>query len=113
MRKRPGGSETAKAVEQNDDKEKEEYRKMKGDVAAAAVEMDECFTTWGMGKHACPGRFFAVDLVKMILPRVLVDYEVENLGERPDNLWIEYNVIPPPAATLKVRRRRVKLEGRR
>lgn len=78
---------------------------MDGDVAAAAVEMDECFTTWGIGKHACPGRFFAVDLVKMILARVLVDYEVENLVERPDNFWIEYNVIPPPSAVLKLRRR--------
>lgn len=80
--------------------------KAKGDVAAAVVEIDGCFTAWGIGKHACPGRFFAVDLVKMILAHVLVDYEVENLGKRPENLWIEYNVVPPPGAALRVRRRK-------
>lgn len=83
-----------------------ENGRRKGDIAAAAVEIGGCFTAWGLGRHACPGRFFAVDLVKMIISHVLVNYEVENLGERPDNLWVEYNAVPPPGATLKVRRRK-------
>lgn len=105
VRKRPETLETITA-EHKYDKEKGEDVKRRGDAAAAAVETDECFTAWGIGKYACPGRFFAVDLVKMILAHVLVDYEVENLCERPDNLWIEYNVVLPPGATLKVRRRK-------
>lgn len=80
--------------------------KGKGDVAAAAVEIGGCFTAWGLGRHACPGRFFAVDLVKMIMAHVLVNYEVESLGERPENLWVEYNVVPRPGAALRVRRRK-------
>ncbi|KAK6080558.1 cytochrome P450 [Seiridium cupressi] len=99
MRKRP------EMAEQKYEEEKGDDEKRKGDAAAAAVETDERFTAWGIGKHACPGRFFAVDLVKMILAHVLVNYEVERLWERPDNLWIEYNNFPPPGATLRVRRR--------
>lgn len=102
VRKRP---ETAETAEQKYSGEKGENIR-RGDAAAAAVETDERFTAWGIGKHACPGRFFVVDLVKMILAHVLVDYKVENLCERPDNFWVEYNVVPPPGAALKVRRRK-------
>lgn len=73
---------------------------------AAAAEADQHFAAWGIGKHACPGRFFAVDLIKIIITHVLVDYEVKPLRERPENVWIEYNVIPPPTATLSIRRRK-------
>lgn len=74
---------------------------------AAAAETDGHFASWGIGKHACPGRFFAVDLVKIILTHVLINYEILPLEERPQNMWIEYNVIPPPTAVLSVRRRKV------
>ncbi|KAF2970323.1 hypothetical protein GQX73_g3176 [Xylaria multiplex] len=74
---------------------------------ATAVEIDERFVTWGVGKHACPGRFFAVDVVKIILAHVLLEYEVEILDRRAENMWIEYNVIPPHDATLRVKRRGV------
>lgn len=72
----------------------------------AAAETDLAFAAWGIGKHACPGRFFAVDLIKIILIHVLLDYEVEVMGVRPENVWIEYNVIPPPTATVSIRRRK-------
>ncbi|KAI1153114.1 cytochrome P450 [Nemania diffusa] len=71
----------------------------------AAAETDESFATWGIGKHACPGRFFAVDLIKIIVSRILLDYEIKIQEKRPDNVWIEYNIIPPPNAMLRVRRR--------
>ena len=73
---------------------------------AAAVEPDGNFLSWGVGKHACPGRWFAVDLIKIVVGKILLNYEVEMLSERPENVWIEYNVIPPPSATLSVRRRK-------
>lgn len=75
-------------------------------TGTAAAETDDHFATWGIGKHACLGRFFAVDLIKIILTYILINYEVEASAERPENLWIEYNVIPPPSATLPVRRRK-------
>lgn len=73
---------------------------------ASAVETDVNFAAWGIGKHACPGRFFAADLIKVILAHVLIDYEIELLEERPDNWWVEYNVIPPPAV-ISVKRRKI------
>ncbi|OKL60382.1 hypothetical protein UA08_04238 [Talaromyces atroroseus] len=85
--------------------EEEVKEQAEGVKKSAAAETNEHFVAWGIGKHACPGRFFAVDLIKIILAHVLVDYEVKFLGERPGNIWIEYNVLPPPSATLSIRRR--------
>lgn len=38
---------------------------------------------WGYGRHACPGRFFAVDEIKVILSKVLQKYDISlvNPGE--------------------------------
>jgi cytochrome P450 len=78
--------------------------KLAGGVQTAAAETAQNFATWGIGKHACPGHFFAVDIIKIILMHVLLVYELKALPKRPENVWIEYNVIPPPVATLSVRR---------
>lgn len=75
-------------------------------IATAAAETDINFAAWGIGRHACPGRFFAVDLIKVVLNYVLMNYEVQPLEERPENIWIEYNVIPSPPAKLSVKRRK-------
>lgn len=71
-----------------------------------AAETDVQYAAWSIGKHACPGRFFAIDLIKIILTHVLMDYDVQLAGDRPENVWVEYNVIPPPGATMSVRRRK-------
>lgn len=65
---------------------------------------------FGHGKYACPGRFFAVLEMKMILARMLVEYEFkypEGQG-RPRNLTMDENVLPDPAARLLVRKRQDK-----
>ena len=84
----------------------EEMEKKISYAAYAAAGTNEHFVVWGIGKHACPGRFFAVSLIKTILAHILVDYEVKFLRERPGNVWIEFNVIPPPSATISIRRRK-------
>lgn len=81
-----------------------QVEQLAGGVQAAAAETDQTFATWGIGKHACPGRFFAVDLIKIIMMHVLLHYEVKPLVKRPENVWIEYNVIPSPAVTLSIKR---------
>ncbi|KAI1824870.1 cytochrome P450 [Xylaria intraflava] len=80
-----------------------------GASSPAAIEPDEYFSPWGIGKHACPGRFFAVDIIKMIVTRILLEYEVEPLETRPENVWLDYLIKPPPGATLRVRRRKAVL----
>ncbi|RYP79122.1 hypothetical protein DL771_000100 [Monosporascus sp. 5C6A] len=32
---------------------------------------------WGYGKHACPGRFFASNMIKMVTAKVLIQYELK------------------------------------
>ncbi|KAF7775649.1 hypothetical protein Agabi119p4_4042 [Agaricus bisporus var. burnettii] len=49
------------------------------------------FMTFGVGRHACPGRFFAITEVKLIAARILLDYEIkltDKQGQRPDNSWL-------------------------
>ncbi|KXJ92549.1 cytochrome P450 [Microdochium bolleyi] len=56
-------------------------------------------TTFGFGRHACPGRFFASNEIKHILARMLVDYEMKlPAGEttRFPNLKILSTIAPDP-----------------
>lgn len=34
---------------------------------------------FGYGKHACPGRFFAANEIKMILARIILEYDIKNV----------------------------------
>lgn len=33
--------------------------------------------SFGFGRHACPGRFFAANEIKLILARMLLDYDIK------------------------------------
>ena len=73
--------------------------------AKPAATTEPNFAVWGHGLHACPGRFFAVDLVKIVLSHVLLRYEVRPLSERPAHWWIGDNPIPPRNLRIGVRRK--------
>lgn len=40
------------------------------------VAANEDNMVFGYGRHACPGRFFAANEIKMILARLLLDYDI-------------------------------------
>ncbi|KAF5667237.1 cytochrome P450 monooxygenase [Fusarium heterosporum] len=63
------------------------------------------FLAWGLGRNACPGRFFASNEVKMMIAYALLHYDIEHLAERPRNTWIIQNRVPPMKATLKIKKR--------
>ncbi|KAM0186729.1 hypothetical protein ACHAPI_011580 [Fusarium lateritium] len=63
------------------------------------------FLAWGLGRNACPGRFFASNEIKMMIAYALLHYDIGHLAERPRNTWIAQNRIPPMKATLKIRKR--------
>jgi cytochrome P450 len=65
------------------------------------------FLSFGIGKHACPGRFFAANEMKLMLAHILVNYDVkmENEGVRPRSQWIAGNYIPDMKAGVMFRRR--------
>lgn len=76
-----------------------------GTSATRVTTTDPTFLSWGHGKHACPGRFFAADMIKMAITYLITNYEVIPLSERPKNRWFMDYTIPPLDATLQVRRR--------
>lgn len=63
------------------------------------------FLAWGHGKKACPGRYFAADVMKLIVATIVRDYEIEPLLSRPPNKWVLSFMFPPNSTTLKLRRR--------
>jgi cytochrome P450 len=77
--------------------------------AKQGVTLDDAFLGFGYGRHACPGRFFAMNEVKVFVAHVLLNYEIEYNPVRPkpiDAIWLK---LPLHGGKLKVRRRR---EGR-
>lgn len=48
--------------------------------------------TWGYGRHACPGRYIAEVVMKLLVIEYLVRYEIglpEDVTERPKNIEFE------------------------
>jgi len=51
-----------------------------GDVTMtghSAVSISPKHLAFGLGRHACPGRFFAVNEVKALLARIILTYDVK------------------------------------
>ncbi|PPQ65601.1 hypothetical protein CVT26_000550 [Gymnopilus dilepis] len=73
------------------------------------VSLSLDFGTFGTGRHACPGRFFAVNELKTMLAYVLLNYDVKlpNDGPRPENFWFSANCIPSRTAEVMFRKRAV------
>ncbi|KAF8897197.1 cytochrome P450 [Infundibulicybe gibba] len=65
---------------------------------------------FGGGRHACPGRFFAVNELKAILAYTLITYDVklEHGTTRPPDLWVGPTCAPNPTAKIMLRRRSTK-----
>lgn len=66
------------------------------------VSVNQNSLTFGFGRHACPGRFFAANEIKMILANILMRYDVRMPGDRKDRYSnIEFGAmvshfVPPP-----------------
>ncbi|KAK8016790.1 cytochrome P450 [Apiospora rasikravindrae] len=64
------------------------------------------FLAFGHGRHACPGRFLVEQMLKMLMAYMLMHYDIEYLPARPANFVLGPINVPPPGATIKVRRRK-------
>jgi cytochrome P450 len=65
---------------------------------------------FGYGRHACPGRFFAANEIKMILARLVLDFDIKMPGdvtERYPQIAIGAGNSPDPTKTLMLKRREV------
>lgn len=65
------------------------------------------YQPFGHGRHACPGRFFAANELKLLLAYMVLNYDIQMLKTRPEGRWVGPTVLPPMKATIKVRRRKV------
>ncbi|CCL98904.1 uncharacterized protein FIBRA_00911 [Fibroporia radiculosa] len=65
------------------------------------------YISFGHGKHACPGRFFAANELKAVIAYLIVNYDVmfPGGGERPGNVWFGSSVIPDQTAQIMFRKR--------
>lgn len=71
---------------------------------------------FGHGKHACPGRFFASNEIKVVLIELLRSWDFRLKGDvlglggeekRPKNYHIQMSIAPDPMAEIEFRRRNV------
>ncbi|KIX06715.1 uncharacterized protein Z518_04691 [Rhinocladiella mackenziei CBS 650.93] len=66
------------------------------------VQTTPNFTYFGHGKHACPGRFFAVNEIKVLLIYTLIFYDVKYPpgAPEPQMMWFSGKTMPDMTAKL-------------
>lgn len=81
------------------------HRRQKGESNMTYTSVGKTNLGWGVGRHACPGRFFADIEIKIILSELLIHYDIKNPdGEgRSKNLEFETIVFPNPEARIMVK----------
>ena len=87
-------------------------RQIKGlENSSLLVATSKDHTAFSHGKHACPGRFFAANEVKIALLHVLLKYDVR-LQDVNQAQWIEngINMMANPFAVVQVRRRNAEID---
>lgn len=75
------------------------------------VSTSATFHPWGHGRHACPGRFFAANELKLLLAYIVLNYDIEPLAQRPRGSWVANVSLPPRKAVIRVRRRKDAAKG--
>lgn len=64
--------------------------------------------SWGFGKHACSGRFFASSEIKMVMAHLLLNYDFkfeDPNAQRPKNISFELQNSPDLGVKVLLRRR--------
>jgi cytochrome P450 len=63
-------------------------------------------TNFGVGFHACPGRFFVAHELKIILSELLMNYELKFAegAERPQDGFHDFTIIPSRTTDLLIKR---------
>ncbi|KIK12874.1 hypothetical protein PISMIDRAFT_689125 [Pisolithus microcarpus 441] len=63
--------------------------------------------SFGLGTHACPGRFFAATVLKTMMAHIVMSYDVKLEDDtcRPQTLRVGRSIVPNPAAKVMFRKR--------
>ncbi|PYI07986.1 putative cytochrome P450 monooxygenase [Aspergillus sclerotiicarbonarius CBS 121057] len=78
------------------------------DPTKRLVSIDLASLHFGFGSEACPGRFFVANTAKLIMSRLLCDYDMkfEEKQDRPANLWEGDRIMPNPKVQVFIRERK-------
>jgi len=78
-----------------------------------AVMITEEWINFGGGRHACPGRFFAVNEVKGMLAYIILNYDVKLADgqPRPENVWFGHANLANKKAHVLFRKRKERPEA--
>ncbi|KAF2029035.1 cytochrome P450 monooxygenase-like protein [Setomelanomma holmii] len=71
------------------------------------VTTNDTNLTFGYGRHACPGRFFAANEIKMILARLILEFDIKMPGdatERYKQMEFGRTTAPSPGKTIMLKR---------
>ncbi|KAI2602064.1 cytochrome P450 [Hypoxylon sp. NC1633] len=83
------------------------YENVKGDKRERELitTTTPTFLPFGYGRHACPGRWFAAQLMKQALAYMVLNYELELVGEPVKRKALLNTMVPPVNVQVRVRRR--------
>lgn len=68
------------------------------------VTTSDGFLAFGHGRHACPGRFFAAQEMKLMLAYVLQNYDIEKMAEKPVGSMLMGTNVPSERAKIRIKR---------
>ena len=65
-------------------------------------------TNFGAGSHACPGRFFASNEIKLMVAELLMNYDMRFAKgqRRPENMVLDFSIIPNFEAEVFMRKKK-------
>ncbi|MCJ1423252.1 hypothetical protein MMC29_001134 [Sticta canariensis] len=67
----------------------------------------DTFVSFGHGRFACPGRWLASHLLKLMLAYVVLNYDIQPLDKRPADILFADQMVPSRNTIIKVRRRKL------
>ncbi|KAK4209468.1 Ent-kaurene oxidase [Rhypophila decipiens] len=73
----------------------------------SATSLDDGFLAFGYGRHACPGRFFALNEMKIMVAHMVLNYDIEYVGKRPELTSVVWLKVPYHQGKVRVRRRQL------
>ncbi|KAB8236940.1 cytochrome P450 [Aspergillus alliaceus] len=74
------------------------------DKAPSLPLTNEKYLTFGYGRHACPGRWFSFQVMKVTIAYIIANYDIEPLEKRPDNMLFADLNIPYLSHIIRIRK---------
>jgi cytochrome P450 len=74
-------------------------------AAASSTVPSQSFLPWGYGKHACTARWYAAQTLKQALAYIILNYDVEVLGDCPKSMSLVNVMVPHTNVQIRIRRK--------